>query len=200
MLETSLIVLILIGDQLKKYLTERFLPLGASYPLWEGVFEFTNVHNTGAAWGMFSGGRAFFIVITVIVCSLMLALLAKKRRELGRLARVCLSLLIAGAAGNLIDRVILGYVRDMLNFSLINFPVFNVADSAVCIGAALLVIDVLFSKKGSVFSVLESRKAGGEERLEKAPAAGPEASLEEAAAAETQRAAEAGAEEDSDAD
>ena len=96
MLETSLIVLILIGDQLTKYLTERFLPLGASYPLWEGVFEFTNVHNTGAAWGMFSGGRAFFIVITVIVCSLMLALLAKKRRELGRLARVCLSLLIAG--------------------------------------------------------------------------------------------------------
>ena len=62
MLETSLIVLILIGDQLTKYLTERFLPLGASYPLWEGVFEFTNVHNTGAAWGMFSGGRAFFIV------------------------------------------------------------------------------------------------------------------------------------------
>ena len=73
------------------------------------------------------------------------------------LTRVILSLLFAGAIGNLIDRVFLGYVRDMIYFSLINFPVFNVADSAITIAAALLVIETFFVKgKTTTFDLMES--------------------------------------------
>lgn len=155
MLEVLIIIVVLLIDQISKYLTETHLALSETIPIWEGVFELSNVHNTGAAWGMFAGGRWIFIFVTIITCSLMLFFLIKARDRLGIIARVCLALVFAGAVGNLIDRVLLGYVRDMLYFSLINFPVFNVADSAVCIGAGLLVIDTLFVKNGSLFDVLE---------------------------------------------
>lgn len=153
--ELILIVGVLIVDQVTKFLTEAKLMLGETYPLWDGVFEFANVHNTGAAWGMFAGGRWIFIVITVAACALMAYILVKLRKDIGIVAQICLALLIAGAVGNLIDRVWFGYVRDMLYFSLINFPVFNVADSAVCIGAGLLIADTLFIKHGSLFDALE---------------------------------------------
>jgi len=157
LLEILIILVVLLIDQVSKHMTEANLALGESIPIWEGVFEFSNVHNTGAAWGMFAGGRWVFIPVTIAVCVLMLCFLFKQKARLGIIARICLALLFAGAVGNLIDRVFLGYVRDMLYFSLINFPVFNVADSAVCIGAGLMVIDTLFVKNGkSLFDVMES--------------------------------------------
>jgi len=155
LLEIIIIIVVLLIDQISKYLTEANLALGESIPVWQGVFEFSNVHNTGAAWGMFAGGRWIFIAITVVACAGMIFLLIKLRSKLGVIARICLALLFAGAVGNLIDRVLLGYVRDMLYVSLINFPVFNIADSAVCIAAGLLIIDTLFVKTGSLFDALE---------------------------------------------
>jgi len=155
LLEIFMILGVLAIDQYTKILTNAKLALGESIPVWEGVFEFANVHNTGAAWGMLAGGRWFFIVITLVTCAMMLYVLIKFHKNLGIVARICLALLFAGAIGNLIDRMLLGYVRDMLYFSLINFPVFNVADSAVCIGAGLMVIDTLFVKKGSLYETIE---------------------------------------------
>ena len=71
----------------------------------------------------------------------------------------CLALIVAGALGNFIDRLFLGYVRDMFYFSLINFAVFNVADAAISVGGVLLVIDVLFCKKGkAALAELDGKK------------------------------------------
>ena len=172
MLQCIIIAAVLILDQVTKYLTNLYLPLGASHVVWAGVFEFSNVHNTGAAWGMFAGARWFFIVVTLLVVVLLVLLLVRERRALGLLARICLSLLIAGALGNLIDRVFLAYVREMFYVSLIHCPVFNVADSAVTIGAVLLVIDVLFGGTDSIFSVLEALEK--KRKGKRAPAAPPE--------------------------
>ncbi len=158
MLELLLIVSILIVDQVAKYLTELFIPFGTSVPLIDGVFQLSNVHNTGAAWGILAGKQWLFLALTPIFCVLLVLLLVKKRARIGTLGRICIALLIAGACGNLIDRAILSYVRDMFDFCLIRFPVFNVADCAITIGAALLLVDTLFVKEKSIFNALEPEK------------------------------------------
>ena len=165
MLECIIIACILILDQVSKYFSEKLLtPLGTSFPVIDGVFSFTSVHNTGAAWGMLSGFRWAFLVMTVVVCAILVSCLVRYRAKLTVLSRITLSLLLAGALGNAIDRAALGYVRDMLNFCLINFPVFNVADSSLTIGCVLLCIDALFGKERSLFEVVGAReKPSGEE-------------------------------------
>lgn len=154
MLELFLILGILALDQVSKYLTDLFLvPLGTSHPLIDGVFHLTSAHNTGAAWGVMAGGRWFFIVLTLIVTAVLVWFLLRYRKRMQIFSRVILAFLIAGAVGNLIDRALLGYVRDMFDFCLINFPVFNVADSALTVGSVLLVIDTLFSKEKALLSM-----------------------------------------------
>ena len=152
MLETVILVLILAADQMTKYFSEKLLtPLGTSFPLIPGVFQLTSAHNTGAAWGMLPGRKWFFLALTLLVCAFLLVFLLRERKKLTVLSRVTLSLLLAGAVGNAIDRVVFSYVRDFFDFCLINFPIFNVADSALTIGCVLLVIDVLFLKERSMF-------------------------------------------------
>ncbi len=168
MLEIILIAAILIADQITKYLVQLSLsPVGTSLPLIDGVFHLTNVHNTGAAWGMMQGFRWLFIPMTLIVCGIIIFILVKYHKRVTVFSRVTLSLLFAGAVGNLIDRVLFGYVRDFFDFCLINFPVFNVADSAMTIGCALLIIDALFLKERSIFERVapqkgDAKKAAGD--------------------------------------
>ncbi len=147
MLET-IIVLSFVGlDQLVKYLTDTHLmPIGSSVPLWKDVFHFTSAHNTGAAFGMLSGSRWLLITVSLLSCAVLVGFLIKKGRHQHLLLRISLALILAGALGNLIDRIVLGYVRDMLDFRLINFAIFNVADSCVTIGAFLLAFDISFGK------------------------------------------------------
>ena len=154
MLEIILFVLIVVSDQITKYLTELYIPFRSSVPVWKNVLELANVHNTGAAWGMFAGGRWVFIILTLAVCGFILYFLTKERKRLSVLARISLVLIVSGAVGNLIDRALLGYVRDMISVVLINFPVFNVADSSVTIGAALLIIDTIKNDEHSFFHLL----------------------------------------------
>ena len=159
MLEGILIAVVLVADQLVKLWSERTLtPLGTSMPVIDGVFQLTSAHNTGAAWGVLPGKKWFFLILTLIVCAFLLFSLIRYRKRLMPLARVTLSLLLAGALGNAIDRAALSYVRDMFDFCLINFPIFNVADSALTIGCGLLVIDVLFMKERSLFEVFGKPK------------------------------------------
>jgi len=158
MLEILIILGFVILDQVSKYLSELLLtPLGTSHPLWEGVFHFTSAHNKGAAFGMFSGGRWVFIAITILVCAAVVWVLIKKRKDVHVLFRLALSLILAGAIGNLIDRVFLGYVRDMLDFCLIDFAIFNVADSVLCVGALILAIDLLFVDGDTLFPETKKR-------------------------------------------
>lgn len=159
MLEIIIIILILVIDQISKYLIQLYLsPVGSSLPLIEGVFHLTNAHNTGAAWGMLPGFRWMFIPLTIIVCGIIVFVMIRFHKKLCVFSRITLALLFAGAVGNLIDRVALSYVRDMFDFCLINFPVFNIADSSLTIGCILLVIDALFLKDRSIFERVTFKK------------------------------------------
>lgn len=162
MLEIILIAAILGVDQLVKLWSEANLtPLGTSLPVIDGVFQLTSAHNTGAAWGMLPGKKWFFLVLTLLVCAALVWLLIRYRKRLTVLSRVTLSLLLAGALGNAIDRMVLSYVRDMFDFCLIHFPIFNVADSALTIGCCLMIVDVLFMKEHSLFEVFGKPKTNG---------------------------------------
>lgn len=135
-------------DQVTKLLAANLLTTlpANTYALWPGVFHFTYTENRGAAFGMLQNARWFFIITTVIACGAMIWFLHKERGKMHLLMRVTLALILGGALGNFIDRLFLGYVRDMFSAVIINFAIFNVADSAVSVGCVLLFIDLLFLK------------------------------------------------------
>lgn len=151
MLEILIVILGVALDQFSKFAAITWLqplPQG-DFALWPGVFHLTYVQNTGAAFGMLSGAKWLFIVVIAAVVVVLTVLLIK-RRGLHTLLRVGMSLIIAGGIGNLIDRIFRGYVVDMLHFKLINFAVFNVADSCICVGVALLIIYLLFFESKNI--------------------------------------------------
>ena len=155
-MDLLLAAVILLLDQGTKIWAARSLSVHPVV-LISGVLELTYLENRGAVWGMMQGWRVVFLIATVVFLIVILWFYNKKRREMSTLTRIILSLLFAGAVGNLIDRVFLGYVRDMIYFSLINFPVFNVADSAITVAAALLVIETFFVKsRTTTFDLMES--------------------------------------------
>ena len=135
-------------DQFTKVLAANLLTAlpGHTYALWPGIFHLTYTENRGAAFGMLQNARWFFIVTTILACGVIIWFLYKERGKMHLLMRITLALILGGALGNLIDRVFLGYVRDMFYAVVINFAIFNVADSAVSVGCALLFIDLLFLK------------------------------------------------------
>lgn len=139
-------VLIVILDQFTKYLTVTRIPLGAAIPAIPGLFQLTYVQNTGMAFSMLEGGRWFFLIVTLIAFIAMIVALKKKwiTHPTGLWA---LAAIAGGAVGNLIDRVRLGYVIDMIEVTFMEFAVFNVADSFVVCGAILLVIYAFFFDK-----------------------------------------------------
>ena len=164
MLELILIVAILAIDQISKYLIQLYLSLvGATLPVIGGVLQLTNVHNTGAAWGMMEGFRWLFIPLTFLVAAALVFILIRFHKKLCLFSRVALALLFSGAVGNLIDRVVLTYVRDFIDITpLFSFPVFNVADSCLTIGCILLIIDALFLKEKSLFERVSFQKPAKE--------------------------------------
>ena len=161
MLELIVIVALLVIDQLSKYLIQLYLsPVGTSLPVVQGLFQLTNVHNTGAAWGMLEGFRWLFIPLTILVAIILLFVLIRFRKSLTVFSRITLALLFTGAVGNLIDRIVLTYVRDFFDITpLFSFPVFNVADSCLSIGCVFLIIDVLFLKEKSMFERVSFQKS-----------------------------------------
>lgn len=153
MLELIIIALMLVLDQASKAVFASWLPTlpNHTFPLIEGVFHLSYVENRGAAFGMLQNAQWLFIPLTLIACGGLLWFLIKNRNAMHTMLRVCIALIVAGALGNFIDRIFLGYVRDMFYFVLIDFAVFNVADAAISVGGVLLVADLLFSKKGKAF-------------------------------------------------
>lgn len=132
-------------DQWTKYLAVKHLKGGQPFVLWDGVFELYYSENRGAAFGMMQGKQGFFFIIAAIVIIVVFYLLYKMPSERKYLPfTICLFLLISGAAGNMIDRLLQGYVVDFLYFKLINFPIFNVADCYVVVSTALLMALFLF--------------------------------------------------------
>jgi len=136
---------VIIFDRVTKYLVTSSMNLGETIPLIQDVFHFTHVRNTGAAFGILAGQRLFFILITLAVV-VMLLLYASQVKD-NRLLQIAFGLQLGGAVGNLIDRLMHGTVIDFFDFRVINFPVFNIADSAIVIGVSLFAIDVLLEWK-----------------------------------------------------
>lgn len=154
-MEIVLAILILVLDQGTKIWAEKILS-DAPIVLIPGALELTYLENRGAVWGLMQGWRIIFLLATCLFLVVLIWFYQKKRKDMTVLTRVIMALLFSGAVGNLIDRALLGYVRDMIYFSLINFPVFNVADSAITIAACLLVIETFFVRgKATTFDLME---------------------------------------------
>ena len=144
------IILVGVGlDQLTKHLATINLPIDASpdVKVWEGVLHIRCISNDGAAFGMLDDHRWVFMSVSTVVIIAMLGFMVVKRREIPTSLGIALSLVVSGGIGNMIDRVALGYVVDFIYFVPIDFPCFNVADSFVCVGAALMFLCILLMKE-----------------------------------------------------
>lgn len=137
-----LITAILLAlDQLSKYFAYVYLRGSTGLSLIPGIFELSYLENQGAAWGLFRGMQWLFLIMTVVVVLLILYAWIKIPNTKKYTAfRILSSILAAGAVGNAIDRAFRGYVVDFFYFSLIDFPVFNVADCYVCVALVLILI------------------------------------------------------------
>lgn len=147
-------LLIILLDQATKYAAIQWLTLNQAHPVFPG-FNLTLVHNPGAAFSFLrdAGGwqRYFFIILTTVISIVLLVWLV--RLPAGRALLACaLALVIGGAAGNLWDRLQYGYVIDFIDvyYEKWSWPVFNIADSAISVGALLLILDAFRDNRGQV--------------------------------------------------
>lgn len=132
-------VLIVFIDRLTKLFFSDLLMHGESLPIIRNVLHMTMVHNTGIAFGFFKDYGVTFIVIPIVAIFLLAFNIYYYRQNNEALSRayiVAFSLILGGAIGNLIDRIVYGYVIDFIDFRI--WPVFNIADSAITIGAILV--------------------------------------------------------------
>ena len=135
--------LIVALDQASKICITRNFELGQQRILLDKILSFVYVQNKGAAFGIMQGGRIFFIAVTAVVF-IAAAIYLWKNKPQNILEKLAFSFIGGGALGNLIDRIYLGYVRDFISADFIDFPVFNVADCFVCVGAALYLVYIIF--------------------------------------------------------
>ena len=138
---------IVAADQVTKYLTVANLALGERIPFLPGLIRFTYVQNTGAAFSSFEGQQWLFALIFVIFTVLLLWEYFKKPMPFSKLERWCIAAIYGGGLGNVIDRVRLGYVVDMIETQFIEFPIFNVADCFITCGCILLIVHIIFFNK-----------------------------------------------------
>jgi signal peptidase II len=135
-------------DQSTKWLVRQNIPYGAEIPIIPGFFSLVHASNTGAAFSMFTGNNFFFIGLASVALAAILFLLIRDPRtrtphqRLTNITKISLGLLAAGIVGNLTDRILRGAVTDFLHFYVREYvwPSFNVADSCICIAAALLIL------------------------------------------------------------
>lgn len=138
----SVIIGGIVIDQLTKWLAVVYLRPVGDVPLWDGVLHLYFTTNDGAAWGMLDDARWVFITFsTVAIVALSLYLFLGHASN--RLYEISIAMIISGGIGNMIDRIFLGEVVDFIYFKLINFPIFNGADSFVCVGAGLMILALI---------------------------------------------------------
>lgn len=141
------IIIIFLGFILdrvsKNYAVAHFI----DNPIYTKILNFTYLENKGAAFGFLQNKRIFFVILTVAVVGLLLFYFFKTFKNNSKLLNFSLSLIISGALGNFYERILQGYVVDFIEFSFVNFPVFNIADCFVTVGSILLIIYVIFFDK-----------------------------------------------------
>ena len=140
-------VVIVAGDQLTKIIVDSTMKLNQGYEIISNFFYFTYSHNYGAAWGMLQGKLTFFYGISFLAAiGIIYSFIESKPYQ--KLTRFGLVIFFSGMIGNLIDRVTLGYVRDFIDFIIFgyDFPIFNIADIAVCLGVGFIVLDIIIEE------------------------------------------------------
>ncbi|EGQ3662708.1 lipoprotein signal peptidase [Staphylococcus pseudintermedius] len=146
-------LIILIGDQLTKFIISTQMTLGESFAVVPKFLYITSHRNNGAAWGILSGKMTFFYIITIIVLIALIVFYIKEAKN-NMLMQIAISLLFSGALGNFIDRVSSGEVVDFIDTVIFgyDFPIFNIADASLTIGVVLLIIVLLKdqNQKGKV--------------------------------------------------
>ncbi len=153
----GVLVLVLL-DQWTKILAVGHLKDQSAFVIWKGVFELHYLENRGAAFGIFQNQRWFFVIMTILIFGVVSWFYGRTPVTVKYTPlRICMVVLTAGAIGNFIDRLFRGYVVDFLYFSLIDFPIFNVADIYVTVTFFVLVLLIFFYYKDEDFNIY-SRK------------------------------------------
>ena len=158
LVDTVFLAILIFLDQITKHYAVVYLKDQEPVKLIDSVFELNYLENRGAAFGMLQNQKFFFIFIAVIILAVIIYVLWKTpNQKKYKKLHIALVLIAAGAIGNMIDRLRYDYVVDFLYFSLINFPIFNVADIYVTCAAVFLVILLLFVYKESDLEFLTLR-------------------------------------------
>ena len=143
MLYAVLVVALVVLDQVVKFLVRANIPLGGDVPFLPHILQLTYVQNTGAAFSLLEEHTWILTIVSLVVSVLLVVLLVKKVFP-RPFAMAALSMVLAGAVGNLIDRALLGYVTDMFETLFMRFAVFNVADICVVVGGIAFCVYSLF--------------------------------------------------------
>lgn len=146
MLFIIITVILIALDQITKLITLNYLKPVSTVSVIDNILSFTYVENRGAAFGILQNARWVFILFTIIAVVAIFYYKFQKKPE-GTTINSALCLILSGAVGNLIDRIFRGFVVDMIEVTFISYPVFNVADCFVVVGAVLLSIYILFIYK-----------------------------------------------------
>lgn len=159
---TLMTLLLIFFDQVTKGLAVRFLKGQEPFVIWDGVFELRYLENRGAAFGMLQGHQAFFLLTGLLVFAAALYFFRHVSADRKFFPiRMIAVFILAGALGNMADRLRLSYVVDFFYFRLIDFPIFNVADIYVSVGTAVLAVLILFYyKEEELNRLLDGRKKG----------------------------------------
>ena len=141
----SIVAITLVIDQLTKFLVVNYMTIGQSISVIDNFLYITSHRNEGAAWGILQGKMTFFYIVTLAVIGVVILWIRRLDMKKEKLLVIALSLILGGALGNFIDRVMYQHVVDFINTYIFgyDFPIFNIADSALCIGVFLMGIDAI---------------------------------------------------------
>ncbi|HSH36177.1 signal peptidase II [Schnuerera sp.] len=142
-------ITIVILDQVSKFAAIKYLKGHSPYIIVENLFQLCYVENYGAAFGILQNRKIFFVIVTFIVIISIVFFLVRYNHSINKPLKIGLVMLLAGAIGNLIDRIRFGYVVDFISFKLAgsyDFPVFNVADIFIVAGTLLIMTLIMFNK------------------------------------------------------
>ncbi len=162
----TVILFVILADILTKYLVVQLLvPLERSITVIPYVLDFTFVKNTGAAFGILSDSRWVFMTVSVIFIVVLSVVLVKLKIK-NKLFNISVAMILGGGIANMIDRIFIGYVVDFIEFTFVDFAVFNVADSCITVGAILAVIYFIFFDK-EIFSPSKKEVTADEQSSDK---------------------------------
>lgn len=138
-------IAVVVFDRIIKMLVVSGMQPWETIPLIEDVFHFTYVQNTGAAFSMWKEQWVVLILLPLVVIAAGFVLMIIKRNKWDKMMLIAIAFICGGGLGNLIDRMVFGYVVDLFDFRV--FPVFNIADIFICVGCGLMILDVLFFER-----------------------------------------------------